>query len=82
MGSQTFQVKLNPMHQYPSWKRLSVPDTAPQLDISAIQPATDRHTHTYLCKPFFAHLSEKTRQRVPTIPVDTPVPQHVANKMA
>lgn len=51
------------------------------LDIYAIQPATNTHTHTPLCKPYFAYLSEKTCQKVPTIPVDTPVPLHTVNKM-
>lgn len=31
----------------------------PNLHICAIQPATSKHTHTSLCKPFFAHLSEE-----------------------
>lgn len=52
----------------------------PNLHISAIQPATNTHTHTPLCKPFFALLSEKTCQRGPPIPVDTPIPPHTAKK--
>lgn len=32
------------------------------LYIYATQPATNTHTHIPLCKPFFAHLSEKTCQ--------------------
>lgn len=54
-----------------------MPDTAAQLThLCHSNPATNTHTHTPLCKPFFALLSEKTCQRGPTIPVDTPIPPH------
>lgn len=71
MGSQISQVKLNLTHQNPSWRRLSVPDTAFQL-IQLCHSTSNKHTYTHSSVQTFLCSSQwETGQRVPTIPVDT-----------
>lgn len=62
-GSQIFQVKLYPMHQYPSQRRLSVPATAFQI-IHLCHSTSNKHTYThssvqtFLCSSQWENLSE------------------------
>ena len=65
MGSQIFQVKLNLVHQNPSWRCLSVPDTAAQLT-HLCHSTSNRHTYThssvqtFLCSSQWENMSKRT----------------------
>lgn len=65
MGSQIFQVKLNLVHQNPSWRCLSVPDTAAQLT-HLCHSTSNKHTYThssvqtFLCSSQWENMSKRT----------------------
>ena len=65
MGGQIFPVKLDLVHQNPSWRCLSVPDTAAQLT-HLCHSTSNKHTYTrssvqtFLCSSQWENMSKRT----------------------